>query len=315
LVCALAVSVGTQAFAQDPAPAAAPSATPEAELAQGADEVVVRGRRMSEVEFDLYDYVKAFVDEIALTPTGRGFARWQRDVCVGVHNVRQDAAQYIADRISLLAHEVGLKPGKPGCRPDVVIIFTTDGTQTATSMVENQPRLFEPNAGLSGMNLPHEDLQKFAESDRPVRWWHVSMPVDARTGQRAIVMAQDGHSPPVVNVGGGPSRLQSGVRDEMVYIVIVVDATKLLGKTWQQLGDYLAIVSLAQIDPNADLSAIDSILNLFENPQAYSGLTDWDRSYMRALYAFNQERIPEIQSGDLVSQMARRESDTDVDAQ
>ena len=61
----------------------------------------------------------------------------------------------------------------------------------------------------------------------------------------------------------------------------------------------------------AHLSDFDSILNLFENPLAYSGLTDWDRSYMRALYAFNQERISGRQADEIVSRMMRQESEVD----
>jgi len=295
-----------RASAQDSPPAAA---SPPEEASQVADEVIVRGRRMSEVEFDLRDYVRTFVEQVTALPPGRGYARWHRDVCVGVHNINATAAQYIADRVSLLAAEVGLEPGKPGCRPDVIIIFTTNGDETASFMVENLPRLFRPAAGLGAMNLGLEDLDEFAETDRPVRWWHVSTPVDARTGQRAIIMAQD-ESAPVVNVAG-PSRIHSGVRDDMYYVMIVVDATWLRGTTWQQLGDYLAVVALAQIDLNADLRAFDSILNLFENPLAYSGLTDWDLSYMRALYSFDQERRPELQSNDLVSRMAREENENE----
>ena len=87
--------------------------------------------------------------------------------------------------------------------------------------------------------------------------------------------------------------------------MIVVDATKLTGTTWQQLADYLGVVSLAQIDPEANPAAFDSILNLFSNPRAYSGLTDWDRAYVRALYDFDQERNPNLQTGALVGEMLR----------
>jgi hypothetical protein len=324
LVSVFVAFLGAQAFAQDPAPEAAPPpsaptaapaapertppATPETDAAD--DEVVVRGRRMSEVEFDLHAYVRTFVDQITSLPPGRGYARWHRDVCIGVHNVEQRAGQYIADRISLLAAQVGLEPGEPGCHPDVMVIFTTDGKETAAYMVENLPRFFRPGAGNAGMNLGLEDLAEFAENDRPVRWWHLSMPVDARNGNRAIRLSQDEpRAPPVVNVAG-PSRIHSGIRDDMYYVVIVVDATQLRGKTWQQLGDYLAVVSLAQIDSHADLSAFDSILNLFENPLAYSGLTDWDLSYMRALYDFDQEQQPHLQANQLVSRMAKQEAET-----
>jgi hypothetical protein len=295
------------ATAPDPAPGVAPSSTPEAEIAQGVDEVVVRGRRMSEVEFDLRAYVRSFVDHVAALPPGQGYARWYRRVCIGVHNLEATAAQYIADRVSQLAAEVGLDAGEPGCRPDVMIIFTVDGRQTAEFIAEERPRMLRPGGGLAGMNLTLEQLDDFAESDRAVRWWHVSMPVGAHNGDRATTMARD-DSAPAVRVQGA-SRIHNGIRDDMSYVIIIVDAAKLLGTTWQQLADYLAMVSLAQIDPSADLSAFDSILNLFSNPLAYSGLTDWDRSYVRALYTFDQERQPHLQANELVTLMTKDEEE------
>ena len=84
------------------------------------------------------------------------------------------------------------------------------------------------------------------------------------------------------------------------------------GTTWQQLADYLAVVSLAQINPDADLAAFDSILNLFSNPNAYSGLTDWDRSYIRALYSYDPEQTPVVQRNELVTQMTSREVERTV---
>ena len=309
LAATIVALAGVRAFAQEPAPEAARAALPEAAGAQVTDEVVVRGRRMSEVEFDLQRYVRTFINEVAAPPPGRGYARWHREVCIGVDNVQEKAAQYIADRVSRLALEVGLEPGEPGCRPDVIIIFTTDGKQTASFMVENAPRLFRPGGPLSGLNLTLEALDDFAAPDRAGRGGPVSVPGAARRGQRALKMAGD-NEPPVVSVAG-PSRLHNGTRDDMFYVIVVVDATKLLGKTWQQIGDYLAVVSLAQIDPGGDLSEFDSILNLFENPLAYSGLTDWVRSYMRAFYAFDQERVPGRQADEIVSRMTREESEVD----
>jgi hypothetical protein len=188
-----------------------------------------------------------------------------------------------------------------------MIIFTVDGRQTAAFIAEERPRMLRPGGGLAGMNLTLEQLDDFAESDRAVRWWHVSMPVGAHNGDRATTMARD-DSAPAVRVQGA-SRIHNGIRDDMSYVIIIVDAAKLLGTTWQQLADYLAMVSLAQIDPSADLSAFDSILNLFSNPLAYSGLTDWDRSYVRALYTFDQERQPHLQANELVTLMTKDEEE------
>jgi len=52
--------------------------------------------------------------------------------------------------------------------------------------------------------------------------------------------------------------------------VIIIDATRLAGTTWQEIGDYLAVVSLAQI---------------------------------------SMERLAGLQESQLVSQMANRERD------
>ena len=297
--------------AQDAAPAASQPKT-DAPLPQ--DEVIVRGRRMSEIENDLRIEVQKFVGSVSAPVTGRGYARWHDRVCVGVNNLRTpDAAQYIVDRISALAAEVGLEPGEPGCMPDVIVIFATNAEEIATYLVKNNKRLFLPGMGLGGMALNRDKLDEFAKSDKPVRWWHTSMPVDPHNGQRAIRTQQDDCSDslncgPWINVEG-PSRIHSGTRDDLRQIIIIVDGTKLHGTTWQQLGDYLAVIALAQVNPDANTAAFDSILNLFTNPAAYSGLTDWDRSFVRALYKFDQERNPFMQQVDLVSVMATQERD------
>ncbi len=274
------------------------------------DEIVVRGRRMSEIEDELRVEISKFIGEVAVTFGGRGFARWNRSVCVGVHNLEATAAQYIVDRISLLAYEVGLRPGEPGCAPQVNVIFTTDGRELAAHLVENEPALLRPTLYL-GAHRGLAALDRFVESDKAVRWWQISLPVDARTGAPAIDLPGNRRCTqptcaPNVNVAG-PSRIHSGIRDALQSVFIVVDSTKLTGTTWQQLGDYLAVVSLAQIDLEADPSSFDSILNLFTNPRAYSGLTDWDRTYMKALYSFDQERNPVMQQGALTSEMLRIE--------
>jgi hypothetical protein len=296
------------AAAQEPSPSEPGPAANEAPAV--GDEVIVRGRRLEDIEDDLRIHIRNFIGEVVATPPGRGFARWHRRVCVGVHNLEKTAAQYIADRISKLALDVGLEPEEPGCAPQVNIVFATNAKETATAMVENDRRAFMPAGGHAGMDLGRVALDEFVATDRAVRWWHVSLPADARTGGAAIegLTRSCGQTfcPPNVNVAG-PSRIHNGTRDDLLYVIIIVDASRLKGTTWQQLGDYLAVVSLAQIDPDTNPAAFDSILNLFRNPAAYSGLTDWDRSYIRALYEFDQERIASMQTSEIVSRIAKRE--------
>jgi hypothetical protein len=127
------------------------------------------------------------------------------------------------------------------------------------------------------------------------------------TGDRAIILPQDEPGKyPVISVAG-PSRIHNGIRDQLHNVIIIIDGTRLSGLTWQQIGDYLAFISLAQIDPNASPAAFDSILNLFTNRGAYSGLTDWDESYLHALYEIDLERLPMLQRNEVVNHIARQE--------
>lgn len=306
---ALATLLIARAAAQDPS-GEAPSAA-ETGATQVDDEVVVRGRRLSEIEFDLRRYIGEFLDDVAAPARGAGYARWFRKVCAGVYNLESDHAHYIVDRISALALDVGLEPGEPGCKPQVNIVFSADARQLAANLVDAKPRLFRPVAGEAGMDLGLEALDEFVESERPVRWWHLSLPTNAHNGAAAIELPQSTcfHPPPCypwVPVAGA-SHVHSGIRDDLVYVLIIVDATRLKGTTWQQIADYLAVVSLAQIDPLTDPEEFDSILNLFSNPAAYSGLTDWDRNYLHALYSFDQERDQRIQGNEIVSRIAKQE--------
>jgi hypothetical protein len=298
--------LGGQALAQAPTEAPAPqleAAAPD----QPADEVIVRGRRMSDVRAELQKYVNDFVLQVAKPPMGAGYARWDGKVCMGVTNLKEDAAQYLVDRMSRVAADVGLKPGEPGCVPQVIVIFTTDGKAMAHQMVEEDAHLFRPFGPATGVTLNYGALDDFEQSERAVRWWHVSLPVSANSGVKAITTAGD-KSAPVLAVSG-PSRIHGGIVDRLLYALIIVDSKKLTGTTWEQLGDYLSLVALAQIDATAKPTDFDSILNVFSNPKAYSGLTDWDRSYLKALYSYDQERTPRMQVNELVSKMTRQELD------
>jgi len=281
----------------------------QAQTRQVDEEVVVRGLRLSEVEFDLQEYVREFVAEVAAVPMGAGFARWRHNVCVGVNNLEVTAAQYIADRVSILASEVGLEPGEPGCVPNVVIIFAMNAKEVAGQLVENEPRFFRPTMGECCTQLGLGALDEFTQSDNAVRWWHVSAPVSAMSGQLAIAGPESAAFDYPTLAVAGPSRIHNGVIDVLQHVLILVDPEKLRGKSWQQIGDYLAVVSLAQINLNTDPSDFDSILNLFTNGAAYSGLTDWDRSFVQSLYDIDLERLPKLQRNQLVSRIANEERD------
>lgn len=246
-----------------------PSVDPAVQATE-LEDVVVNGRTLSEA-------VESFVNTVVAPPRGRGPARWDRKVCVGVVNLRRDVAQVMIDRISQVALEIGLEIGEPGCSPNILVMATDDGTALATALVQSRPRVFRPSyAGAARSALV---LERFQTTDRPVRWWHVSIPTVADTGQVAVRLP--GYGPPLINVLGG--RLRTEIQNDLRRAFIVVDVERSTGVTFQQLSDYVAMVALAQIDPDADTSSFPTVLNLFDGA-ATAELTDWDLSYLKALY-------------------------------
>ena len=264
------------------------SQTPRPASSTQLDDVVVEGRQLEMM-------VRNFVTEVSQPANNRGLARWNRPICVGAVNLRNDVGQYVVDRISDIARELEVEAGEPGCRPNVLIVAADDGAALASAIVEDRPRNFDLRH--NGTDAGTRAFRNFRTGDQPVRWWQISMPIDAETGRRAVRLPGDidpstgQPSAPAIHVFAA-SRLRTQIRDDMVRSVIIVDVERLAGANVVQLADYLALVALAQVDAEADTSAFPTILNLFEDPaSAPAGLTDWDRSYLTALYEHDQFRI------------------------
>src|SRR5262245_34661582 len=116
------LALAQPALAQETAPAAEPAA-------EDADRLVVTGRPLG---MSLYEFVDAFVAEIG-DPTSEsfGYAAWEGGVCVSVVNIPEEAGQFLVNRVSEAALEVGLRSGGPGCRPNILVVFTGDGAREA----------------------------------------------------------------------------------------------------------------------------------------------------------------------------------------
>lgn len=273
----------------------------QAQDASGPDvleDVVVEGRRQPPRAVDRM--VRDFVDDVTDPPRGRGVARWNRQVCVGVANLNATVAQPMLDRISQAVLDAGLEPGEPGCRPQVLVIATSNGQEMARGLVQARPRAFR--TGIDGTSQSYLALRQFQTNEDAVRWWHVSMPVVADTGAPAV------RTPPDVSpvISKTPGRLTTPIRNDLQRVFVIVDFEKASGLTLDQLSDYIAMVALSQIDPQAELQGYDTILNLFDASEPPEGLTDWDRSYLSALYSVElNQATARAQAGAVGSAMSR----------
>ena len=289
---ALSVLLATAPMQDPPRPAPAPQEAPAASAANPAaidlGEVEVTGRPLDTL-------IRSFVNEVAAPNNRRGIARWDDRICIGVANLRAEPAQYIVDRVSTVAADLGITPGEPGCPPNVIIIASDDPDGLARQLTEERRRAFR--MGGSGMDRGRGALEAFVASDAPVRWWQVSMPANADTGQRAVRIPGECRDPclhvddfaPSISVFAA-SRLSTQIVDYIFRAVVILDIDQISGLSGQQLADYVAMVTLAQIDPDADTSRYASILNVFEAPASADGLTEWDKAYLRGLYDAERNR-------------------------
>jgi len=256
-------------------------------------DVVVEGRSPEQVQ--------AFVEEAAAPPPGRRLARWNRPICVGVANMEGRYARFMIDRIASVAAEIGVESESPGCEPNIMIIAASDANDLAQAMVSDRPSAFRPTR--TGTDLGSAALERFQSTEAPVRWWHVSLPVDVDTGAVATQLAGEiifepggGPPKPLAMRVRDPSRLRAHTRDELVQATVIIDTSKVGRIGFGALSEYVAMVALAQIAPDADTSGYETVLNLFsEGADRTSGLTRWDRDYLGALYTVRQDRARWLQ--------------------
>jgi hypothetical protein len=242
--------------------------------------------------------IKNFVGQIAATTsrTENQLGRWNQTVCASMVGMRADYAQLVLDRIGSRAAEIGLGAGEPGCRPSILIVVSKQPDAIAQGLFDNyKRRLAYYREG--GKTLGRDALGDFVKSTAPVRWWHVNYNVSA-----------DGDQPMANKLGQGldkqlkpriptmanrhPSRILKSTRQDAAMAFVIVDARRIEGLDLMSLADYLAMATLAQLDPSADISAYPSILNLFDQSAAASrpkSLTEWDVAYLTGVYDMTRE--------------------------
>ncbi len=244
----------------------------------------------------------------------KSLARWHSDLCVGVIGVPVDQGQFIADRISLQALDLGLNIGAPGCDPNLIVVISDELETLLPRLVAEHEDVFTAATSQQVETGGKVTLRAFLDSDRPVRWWQV---IERAT---ADGFPLDGHAyrAPATNTFGGSSlstaaestfavrnaptveaarasRFESNIRRQMSRIIVVVDAEQTAGLGIGAISDYVALVSLAQISPEADVSGYSSILNLFDaRGDGPAALTDWDKAFLSGLYRARPNAISQI---------------------
>lgn len=246
------------------------------------------------------EQIQTFVEQVsAVPPSVDQLARWDEDICLAVAGLPAQQGQSIVDRVSYRAQAVGLSAGRDGCRPNVFVFFASEADAFTHQLVEQRRSLFAYYHEENVATLGQEAFTSFVETSRPVRWWHVNQTLGFDGHRLGSDQAQSQAGPPPEDFAPTPdgfsnaqavrrqgTRLRAAERQDFNRVVVIVDGQRASGYPLDAIADYIAMVSLAQIDPAASTLEYPTILNLFaDDPDAVSfEMTNWDMAYLDGLY-------------------------------
>jgi hypothetical protein len=219
--------------------------------------------------------------------------RWTDAICPLVVGVSDPQTEFMRERLIDVYAEVRNRPKKDAaqCRPNLFIIITDDPDAMLAGWKDRDPGMFRWKSR-SGVSR--------SSGVTAVRTWHNA--IEAPSDDSPLNVSD--HKPPQGKLKD--SRIQSSAAEHIEAVVVLVDSRSTRGVTVAQLADYVAIVSLAQVDASADLGETSSILQLFREPRPATlpaGLTEFDHAFLNALYraSYTAER----QRRDIMSNMKR----------
>ena len=295
-----------RAIAQQPPAAAAQSSSSSApvEETRHQREVIVAGSR-AEFQTKITGFVNQLTD-FDYGDSNRGLARWQDPICPLVTGLSRDMAEYILERVSEIARDVGAPLAGENCRYQNLFIIVTKNAEGYLRELEKRH-----GSTVFGEAAPVL-INEFIATPRPVRTWYDTV----EKTPEGLPMVQESFpgisQQKIVDIGGSAvalpvrpavsgatltnpwsqaSHLELNVVWAIKRVYVVVDPTRFKGVKLGQLADYVSMAGLAQIKLNPSLGDDPTILRLFDgDPQAASaGLTDWDLAFLKSFYATEQK--------------------------
>src|SRR5688572_13362148 len=255
----------------------ATSVAPEVELGP----VTVEARRRREL---IDKQVSEFVYSVAGPGLAESLARWNVPVCVATAGLTAAEADFVTKRIAQIATDADVPMGGPACGPNFAVIVTTEPEKLLKEWWSEEHRLFNRDRGVGGVN-------RFIQTDQPVRVWHNAC--NAPSGIPAHAFSTSQHCASGSLTG---SRLSWSAVRAIYTAIVVVDLEQIEGLTFGQVADYVAMVGLAQIRPNQEMGEVPTILDLFamSGMDRSKGMTEWDQSFLKAVYATTDGSTTEI---------------------
>ena len=219
-----------------------------------------------------------FIRTVSDTAGKPQLSRRDAPYCVKIVGISPTYRALILEKIRDAARVANSQKEAPeGCKPNIIIIFSTDGDAITESLKRKRPSIFN--------GQPLRKFDELIQSNKPVRWWHGSE-----------TRGKDGQ--PIIEgtlLQKNASLISSGIEIDLRSTFIIVDVTLSTGYSLEAISAYISMLAFAQIDgSNVDTDSYSSILGMFKDDQpridAPRNLTIWDRAYLHALYSIPADR-------------------------
>jgi hypothetical protein len=270
----------------------------EAIVAAPADEIVVEaGRERAQVYRRMLGRARL-----------QGFLpRWQMPLCLFQSGISDKSARdRFAARVHKVAREVGAPVAAAGCDSNVVVAWSSDGSNLAQGIYRKRPRILT--------NVVFDAKDAFLNGDAAVRWVPRADfgPGMGSGGEAGISVA--GQAGPAINApvyrGEGASLIKEHVSAGISSVLVIIDVDRAAGVSLDALADHIAMLVLSGIPMGSSagqLGGDESILNLFEDSanRTMAGLTAADREYLITLYKLNPNQPEWKQRAKLASAVTR----------
>lgn len=283
-------------------------ALPAAAQPPAMESVTVTGTRSRQL---IDTFVQGFAAPTRMT--GK-LARWQDGICPIVVGLKPAFTKFIAQRVRQVAADAGAPVAGTSCKPNIEIVFAT----TPQALIDN---VRKQNEAFLGYADSTEALNALAKVTRPIQAFYLTATVDlrgnvlvdsAKAPPTEITLPDPYHNPPFITVytkQGAMSvtgtRLGDGLRSGFYHVIVVADPTKLVDYEMGAVGDYIAMMALAQLSSLDTCQALPSIVNMLATgcTRKPDSLTENDAAYLRGLYHMGTGRNLRNQEDDVAYQM------------
>ena len=267
--------------------------------AQTGPDIVVTARP------EVREEAKRLASAISSSVDGQ-LARITTSVCAASVGLPGDYDAFVAKRIAAAARAAGIAVDRPGCTPNIIAAFVEDGRALVAELDRNNSPLLNRLSGAERRRL-------LAERG-PVRVISLTE-LRSRDGDRLRPvgpggMTAAGGTAPVLEVRTA-SNLNPPTRVDINAALVLVDRAAMIGKTFGQVADHVAMRALAMTRDTRTKAGDDTILALF-TPGATPprGMTAFDTAYLRALYHGPANRTARAKVAEIARGIARGAGNT-----